>query len=562
MELSIFTQISLVIAIAGVVSLIMRFLRQPLVLGYILTGILVGPSVLNIVHARDAFETFSQIGIALLLFIIGLGLNAGVIRGLGKVSVVTAGIIFLLVGSTGHLASVLLGFNNITGLYLGIALFFSSTIIILKVLSDRHELGRLYGQVATGVLLVDDVIATLAIVSVAMISSGSTDIVTLSWLVIKTALLGLGLYISSQWLIPRLGKTLARSSELLYLFSIAWGLSVASLFELAGLSHEIGALFAGVSLAGLPYAAEMAAKLTPLRDFFIVLFFVTLGELFTFGALKESLAPALVLSLIVMIGKPLFVMCSLGLLRYTRFTSFKTAIHLSQISEFSIILIVYAASVHVVSKDAVPVITLVGLITIAISTYLMKYDDALFKLLDKKLKIFERRRITENRQRRTTYPVILFGYHKGGHEFVETFRDMKQRYLVVDYNPEIIEHLESRGVRHAYGDMTDEEFLDEINAAKAQLVVSTVDTLETNLVTLRFLRRHNPNASYICHALNYEDAATLYEHGASYVSLPHYIGSERVSSFIKRHGMSHDALKDYRNRHLITIGRKAVDLAG
>lgn len=562
MELSIFTQISLVIAIAGVVSLIMRFLRQPLVLGYILTGILVGPSVLNIVHARDAFETFSQIGIALLLFIIGLGLNAGVIRGLGKVSVVTAGIIFLLVGSTGHLASVLLGFNNITGLYLGIALFFSSTIIILKVLSDRHELGRLYGQVATGVLLVDDVIATLAIVSVAMISSGSTDIVTLSWLVIKTALLGLGLYISSQWLIPRLGKTLARSSELLYLFSIAWGLSVASLFELAGLSHEIGALFAGVSLAGLPYAAEMAAKLKPLRDFFIVLFFVTLGELFTFGALKESLAPALVLSLIVMIGKPLFVMCSLGLLRYTRFTSFKTAIHLSQISEFSIILIVYAASVHVVSKDAVPVITLVGLITIAISTYLMKYDDALFKLLDKKLKIFERRRITENRQRRTTYPVILFGYHKGGHEFVETFRDMKQRYLVVDYNPEIIEHLESRGVRHAYGDMTDEEFLDEINAAKAQLVVSTVDTLETNLVTLRFLRRHNPNASYICHALNYEDAATLYEHGASYVSLPHYIGSERVSSFIKRHGMSHDALKDYRNRHLITIGRKAVDLAG
>ena len=561
MELSIFTQISLVIAVAGVISLIMRFLRQPLVLGYILTGILVGPSMLNIVHARDAFETFSQIGIALLLFIIGLGLNAGVIRGLGKVSLITAGFIFLLVGSTGHLASVMLGFNNVTGLYLGIALFFSSTIIILKALSDRHELGRLYGQVATGVLLVDDVIATLAIVSVAMISSGSTDVVTLSWLVIKTALIGFGLYASSQWLIPRLGKTLARSSELLYLFSIAWGLSVASLFELAGLSHELGALFAGVSLAGLPYATEMAAKLKPLRDFFIVLFFVTLGELFSFGALKESLFPAIVLSLIVMIGKPLFVMCSLGLLRYTRFTSFKTAIHLSQISEFSIILIVYAASVRVVSQDAVPVITLVGLITIAISTYLMKYDDALFKLFDKKLKIFERRRVTESRQRRTTYPVILFGYHKGGHEFVETFRDMNQRYIVVDYNPEIIEHLENQGVRHAYGDMTDEEFLDEINAAKAQLVVSTVDTLETNLVTLRFLRRHNPDTSFICHALNYEDAAKLYEHGASYVSLPHYIGSERVSNFIKRHGMSHEALKDYRNRHLITIGRKAVDLA-
>lgn len=561
MELSVFTQISLVIAVAAVISLIMRLLRQPLILGYILTGILVGPSVLDIVHAKAAFETFSEIGIALLLFIIGLGLNASVIKSLGKVSAITAGLILLLVGSSGHLAALALGFDNTTAIFLGIALFFSSTIIILKVLSDRHEVGRLYGQVAIGVILVDDIIATLAIVAVAMLSSGTTDVFTLAILALKAFLLGIGLYVSGRWLIPRLGKTLAHSSELLFLFSIGWGLSVASLFEIAGLSHEIGALFAGVSLAGLPYATEMAAKLKPLRDFFIVLFFVTLGELFTFSAIQDSLLPALVLSLIVMIGKPLFVMTSLGLLRYTRLTSFKAAIHLSQVSEFSIILIVYAASTRLVDASAVPVITLVGLITIAISTYLMKYDDALFKLLEQKLRIFERKTAKETRQKRVAYPVILFGYHKGGHEFVETFRDMRQRYLVVDYNPEIIEHLEHQGIRHAYGDMTDEEFLDEINAAKAELVVSTVDTLETNLVTLRYLRRHNPDSSFVCHAMNYEDAAKLYEHGASYVSLPHYIGSERVSNFIKRHGMSHEALKDYRDKHLITIGRKAVDLA-
>lgn len=560
MDLSVFTQISLVIAVAAVIALIMRTLRQPLILGYILTGILVGPSVLDIVHAKDEFETFAEIGIALLLFIIGLGLNAGVIKGLGKVSTVTAGLILLLVGSTGHLVSLWLGFDNITAIYIGIALFFSSTIIILKVLSDKHELGRLYGQVAIGVILVDDIIATLALVSVAMLSSGSNDVFTLSLLAVKAFLLGIGLYAAGRWLVPRIAKTLAKSSELLFLFSIGWGLSVASLFEIAGFSHEIGALFAGVSLAGLPYATEMAAKLKPLRDFFIVLFFVTLGELFTFGALKESLVPALILSLIVMIGKPLFVMTSLGFLRYTRLTSFKAAIHLSQISEFSIILIVYAASTGLVSADAVPVITLVGLITIALSTYLMQYDDAMFKAVEKYLKIFERKKLNETKQRRGTYPVILFGYHKGGHEFVEAFRDMRQRYLVVDYNPEIIEHLEHQGVRHAYGDMTDEEFLQEINVAKAELVVSTIDNLETNLVTLRYLRRHNPDVSFICHAMNYEDAAALYEHGASYVSLPHYIGSERVSNFIKRHGMSHGALKDYRNRHLITIGKKAVDM--
>lgn len=561
MDLSVFTQISLVIAVAAVVALIMRTLRQPLILGYILTGILVGPSVLDIVHAKDEFETFAEIGIALLLFIIGLGLNAGVVKGLGKVSMVTAGLILISVGFTGHLVSLWLGFDNTTAIFLGIALFFSSTIIILKTLSDKHELGRLYGQVAIGVILVDDIVATLAIVAVAMLASGSTDVFTLAILAVKAFLLGIGLYASGRWIIPRLGKALAKSSELLFLFSIGWGLSVASLFEMAGMSHEIGALFAGVSLAGLPYATEMAAKLKPLRDFFIVLFFVTLGELFTFGALKDSLVPALILSLIVMIGKPIFVMTSLGFLKYTRLTSFKAAIHLSQISEFSIILIVYAASAQVVSEAAVPVITLVGLITIALSTYLMQYDDQLFKVLENKLKIFERRTAKESKRRYESYPVILFGYHKGGHEFVQAFRDMHKRYLVVDFNPEIIEHLEHQGIRHAYGDMTDEEFLDEIGAGKAELVVSTVDALDTNIVTLRYLRRHNPDASFVCHAMNYEDAASLYEHGASYVSLPHYIGSERVSNFIKRNGMTHDALKSYRDKHLITIGKKAVDLA-
>lgn len=561
MELSVFTQISLVIAVAAIIALIMRALRQPLILGYILTGVLVGPSMLDVVHAKDTFDTFSEIGIALLLFIIGLGLNATVVRSLGKVSVVSTTIMLLLVGSAGHFVSLLLGFDNLTAIYLGIALSFSSTIIVLKVLSDKHELSRLYGQIAIGILLVEDIIATIALISVTMISGGSNDVVSLMLLVLKTLLLGVGLYISGRWVIPRIGKSLAGSSELLFLFSIGWGLSVASMFELAGLSHEIGALFAGVSLAGLPYATEMATKLKPVRDFFIVLFFVSLGELFTFSAIKESIIPALALSLVVMIGKPIFLMISLGMLRYTRLTSFKTAIHLNQVSEFSIILIVYAASTLLIAPSAVPVITLTALITIALSTYLMKYDDALFKLLERRLKIFERKDAKEARKKHMVYPIIMFGYHNGGHEFVQTFRDMNERYIVVDYNPEIIEHLEHRGIRHAYGDMTDEEFLDEISVAKAELVVSTIDAIETNLVTLRYLRKHNTDASFVCHARSYEDAATLYDHGASYVSLPHFIGSERVSNFIRRRGMGHDALKDYRDKHLITIGRRAVDMA-
>lgn len=560
MENSIFSQLSLVIGLGAVVALIMRALRQPLIMSYIITGILVGPSVLNLVQAREAFNSFSEIGITLLLFIIGLGMNASVIKSLGRVSLLTASMLLAMVGFTGHMAALILGFSNQTAIVLGLALFFSSTIIILKALSDNRETSRLYGQIAIGVILLDDVVATFALVVVAALAtSGSLSFESIAVLIIKALALALGLYIVGGKIMPRFGKFFASSQELLFLFSIAWGLVIANVFHWAGFSYEVGALFAGVALAGLPYATEMAAKLKPLRDFFIVLFFVTLGETFTFGALQGSLLPAIVLSLIVMIGKPIFVMTSLGLLGYTRLTNFKAAIHLSQISEFSIILVIFAANSGLIDQRAIAIITLVALITIGISTYLMKYSDHLFRLLEKHLGIFERKDIKERKQRHALYPIILFGYHKGGHEFMRVFRDMHQRYLVVDYDPDIIEHLEEQGVRHAYGDATDEEFLEEINAGKAQLVVSMMTDFTANKVLLKYINRFEPRTTFICHANHYDEAAELYRHGASYVMLPHFIGSERISSYIKQHGFNPTAFDSYREKHIITIGKKALN---
>lgn len=558
MDYSIFGQLSLVLGITALIAIVMRLLHQPLIMGYILTGIIVGPSLLNFVHAKEAFESFSQIGITLLLFIIGLGMNATVIKSLGRVSLITAMAILLFVGSAGHLAAVLMGFSHTTGIILGISLFFSSTIIILKALSDKRELSRLYGQISIGVILLDDVVATIAIVVVVMMSQGSLEYSTFALLGLKALTLGLALYIIGAKIMPRVGKFLAKSQELLFLFTIAWGMLVASIFEIAGFSHEVGALFAGVALASLPYATEMAAKLKPLRDFFIIIFFVTLGETFTFGALQSSLVPALVLSAIVMIGKPLFIMISLGMQGYTKLTSFKAAVHLSQISEFSIILVILASSTGLIDSQAVAIVTLVALITIGISTYLMKYDDPLFKRTEKFLSIFERKSIKERKQKHALYPIILFGYHKGGHEFLKVFRQMKQRYLVVDYNPEIIEHLEAQGIRHAYGDASDEEFLEEINASKAQLVVSMITDLDVNHSILKYISRTDPRSTFICHANNYDEAAELYRSGASYVILPHFLGSEHISSFIQRHGFNPTAFDDYRKKHIITIGQTAI----
>lgn len=556
---SIFTQLSIIIVLGGAVSVVIRLLRQPLIIGYIITGILAGPSVLGLIHDKAVFEAYSEIGITLLLFIIGLGLNIGVIKSLGRVSTMTASALLAIVGGLGMIVGRSLGFTATEAMVVGFALFFSSTIIILKVLSDKRELTRLHGQIAMGVILVDDVVATFALLFVAAAGTAETlGLSDIALLLLKGIGLGVGLALFSTKLMPHFIKFLASSQELLFVFTIGWGFGVATLFDLAGFSHEVGALFAGVSLASLPYATEMAARLKPLRDFFIVLFFVVLGETLGFDALNQSLVPALILSAIVIVIKPLVVMGSLGVLGYTKLTSFKAAINLSQISEFSIILVVYAASVGLVDPQLTAVITLVALVTISTSTYLMKYDDAIYHLLEPKLHIFERKNIKEHQRKKQTFPIILFGYHRGGHEFLQAFRDMKQRYLVVDYDPEVIEHLDRQGVRNTYGDATDEELLHEINANKAKLVVSTVSDMTVNRALLGYLRYHNPTAVFICHADGYDQAADLYRHGATYVMLPHFLGSERIGGFIKKHGFNHRAFDAYRKQHVISLGKSAL----
>lgn len=555
----IFTELSVVLAVVVGVAFLVQILKQPLILGYILTGILVGPAVLNLVGSTEAFETFSQIGITLLLFIIGLGLNVNVIRTLGKVSLMAAMAILTSVGGVGALVLWWLGFSTMTAVIMGVALFFSSTIIILKVLSDKREVNRLHGQIAIGVILVDDIIATFAIVIVAALGqSGGLGAMDIAVMIAKAIGLGTALFIMGAYIMPRLSRLIAKSQELLFLFTVAWGFGIASLFALAGFSHEVGALFAGVSLASLPYATEMSSRLKPLRDFFIVLFFVTLGETFVFDDIAQVVIPALALSTIVLVGKPLFVMASLGMLGYTKLTSFKAGIHLSQISEFSIILVVFAHQVGVVDDKATSIVTLVALITIGISSYLMKYDDTLYKKMATFLTIFEKKNTKEKKQKHELYTAMLFGYHHGGHEFLKLFRELKQKYLVVDYDPEIIEHLETQGIRHAYGDATDTEFLDDIGAGQAKFVASSILDMHINKLLLAYLHRHNTDIVFVCHARTYEEALDLYEHGASYVILPRLLDTSHITGHIKRHGIEKETFDHFRQKHIVSIGKQAV----
>ncbi|MBM3228576.1 sodium:proton exchanger, partial [Candidatus Pacearchaeota archaeon] len=266
----VFTQISFIIVIVLIMSLLMRILRQPLIIGYIISGIILGPYFLGVLPKVEAINAFSEIGIALLLFIVGLHLTPKVIKEVGKISLLTGlGQIFFT-AFIGYFVAILLGFAPLTSLYIAVALTFSSTIIILKLLSDKGDLDSLYGKVSVGFLLVQDFVAIIALVIISSLSTGENFLGTIGLTLLKGGILVAILAPISIYILPKFQKFLAKSQEFLFIFSIAWGLGMASLFYFAGLSIEVGALLAGVLLSISPYNLEVSSKLRPLRDFFMI----------------------------------------------------------------------------------------------------------------------------------------------------------------------------------------------------------------------------------------------------------------------------------------------------
>lgn len=547
---TVFPGLSLIIVIAAAIALLMRIIGQPLIIGYILTGIVVGPALLHLANSPDILGLFSDIGIALLLFIIGLGLNPRVIKEVGRTAAFVGISQVFLVTIIGWLIGKALGLGSTPALILGASLAFSSTIIILKLISDKHEQGRLYGKIAISVSLVQDIIAIAIVVITSASKHNSLAAGSLFPLLIKAFLLGWVIYFVSVRVLPRFHHLIAGSQEFLFLFAIAWGLGSAAIFSKIGLSSEIGALLAGICLAPLSSAQEIGARLRPLRDFFLIVFFIALGSNLGFSHLGHLAGLIIASVIIAVIIKPLVAMSVLGFMGYTKRTSFNTAVSLAQVSEFSIVLILLAQSKGLINNNVVSTIVLITLISIAASTYMIIFSDKLYGLFENYLDMFERRKAHGELRPEAAYELVLFGYQRGGHEFVNLFKNMKKKYVVIDYDPEVIDTLEHQKINYLYGDATDSELLEEAGIEKAKLVVSTIPDLKINAYLLNFLEHNNPRAVSILHADDPLEAAKLYEAGATYVILPHYLGSQRISAFIDKAGLTKTAFRKERLKHL------------
>ncbi len=547
----IFVQISLVIAIVLAVSFIMRALRQPLIIGYIISGILVGPFFLNMVSMNETIQIFADFGIAFLLFIVGLHLSPKVIKEVGKISLITGVGQVLFTSIIGYFIALALGFSPLASLYIAVALTFSSTIIITKLLSDKGDLERLHGKIAIGFLLVQDLIAMLILIAVSSISNSSNFVYSIWITLVKGALLTALIVPISIFVLPKAQKFFARSQEFLFVFSIAWGLGLASLFHQAGLTLEVGALIAGVVLSVSPYSFEISSRMKPLRDFFIISFFILIGSNMILTGFGKVIIPALIFSLFILFGNPLIVMALMGIYGYTKRTGFMAGLTVAQISEFSLILIALGVKIGHLTPEILSFVTFIGLFTIAGSTYMVNYSDRIYPRLSKYLGIFERKDlILETHKPREEYEAILLGYNRTGFGILTALKNLKMKYLVVDINPETAKKLRRVGIPCLYGDAYDKDLLDELSLEKAKLIISTIPDYDVNSLLTRTVRAVNPDAVIIARANEAEEAFGLYNRGADYVLTPYFLGGEHIAGMIGKFKTNPEMYKKEKQKHL------------
>ena len=551
-ETSLFIELGLMIIIASILALLFKAIKQPVILAYLATGIVLTQWYVGDVSI-GVFGGLAKIGVAFLLFLVGLSMDVRMFREVGWASLLTGSGQVIFTGLIGYGIALWLGFAPMTAFYICAALTFSSTIIIVKLLTDKNDLDALYGKIAVGFLLVQDIIVIVLLMVIVGLDNGTLggwNYVTILIKGILLLLVAVLFHQGSKKYLHRLGN----AHELLFLLVVAWCFFMALLAHSFGFSIEIGAFIAGVTLASVPFKLDVVHKVKPLRDFFLILFFVVLGTQMLTVPIQPLILPAILFSLFVLIGNPLIVMALMGLLGYKKRNSFLAGLTVAQISEFSLILVALGVGLGHVSEEILGLVTLIGLITITLSTYMITFADFLYEKCSPFLSVFERKHVYEKQltlhTRKKRYDVVLIGYHRIGYNILEQLRRKKMRFLVVDYNPLVIRKLMEKKVPCLYGDLGDNEVLNEILKFKPKMIISTVHTFEDNLYMVELIKEKRKSVLVYATGRTIHEALDLYDAGANYVIIPHLLGGERVADLLKHTLRSKRQLQKVKKKHM------------
>ncbi len=548
---SVFFEIGFIIIIATVFAFLAKRLKQPLIPAYIITGLLIGP-VYGLITNTELITTLSEIGIAFLLFIVGLEMNLKKLKSVALVSGLGGAIRSLFMFTLGFIVALIMGFVTREAVYIGIIIAFSSTLIVIKLLSDKRELDTLHGRIVLGILLLEDLLAILALSILSSLNGNSFMAVVFA--LVNGLLLLLIVLAFTKFLFRSLFKFSAKSQELLFLVSVSVCFLFSIIANYLGFSIAIGAFLAGLSLASLPYTLVIIGRVRSLRDFFATIFFVSLGMELMIERIRFIITPLIVLLLIVIFIKPLITMFLCSFFGYKRRVSFLTSISLAQISEFSLIIVAQGLILGHVSRDFFTLTILVAIITMVITSYFIKFDNNIYSKFKRLLKPFDR--FTKEYDELEYLPtkkkvdVILCGHNRLGYGIGRTISGMKKNILVVDYNPEIIKDLIKRKIPSLYGDISDVEILERLPFRDVEMVISTVPSSLVNKLLIEKVKEVNKKAIIYVTTSSVEKALGLYDAGADYVILPHFLGGEHVSLLIEQFSVNIDHVIKNKLKHI------------
>ncbi len=470
------------LALASLIGLIGVLLRQPLIVSFIAVGIIAGPDVLGLVQSHEPIELLAEIGIAVLLFLVGLKLDVQLVRKLGAVALATGLGQVAFTSIFGFFICLALGLDTVTSVYVAVALTFSSTIIIVKLLSDKREIDSLHGRIALGFLIVQDIAVVLAMVILSAYGVGTGEGrpgLGIAGVIGSGALLlgAVGLFI--RFGADRLLARIATVPELLVTFAISWAVLLAAVSDWLGFGKELGGLLGGISLASTSFREALASRLASLRDFLLLFFFIGLGSRLDLEGLGGQLGASVVLAVFVLIGNPLIVLAIMGYMGYRKRTGFMAGLTVAQISEFSLIFMAMGMSLGHVGPEAMGLVTLVGLVTITLSTYMIVYSQPLYALVEPLLAPFERAVPHREVAAGTAdpggiYDIILFGLGRYGREIAKGLNARGLSVLGVDFDPEAMTRWRKRGLPGVYGDAGDVEFLNSLPLRHCRWIVVAI----------------------------------------------------------------------------------------
>ncbi len=546
---NIFFDIGIIIIMASMFGILSKLIRQPLIPAYVLAGIIIGPSFLGLITNLDTIKILSEIGIAFLLFVVGLELDIKKLKDIGLVASIGGTIKTLVMFGIGYgLASYFGVFNQLEGIYIGLILAFSSTMIVIKLLADKRQIDTLHGRIIIGILLLEDFLAVLAISILHSINEFSVGFLIVS--MSKGFLILLVIVFSSKFIFPELFKFVAKTPELLFLASVTMCFLFAIIFNYFGFSIAIGAFAGGVAIGNLPYNYHIMGKIKPLKDFFSTIFFASLGMELVFTSFEKIIVPTLIFLAFVLLFKPVLVMIITSLFGYKKRISFLTGISLAQISEFSLIIVAQGQILGHINNEIFSISVLLAVITIITTSYFIKYDAWLYHHFEKILSPLDKFDRKEKKlsyiPKNHRYQVILLGYDRIGYSILEAVKKLKKTGMVVDYNPDIIKKLVNRNIPCMYGDLADPEILKRLNIPHAQIVISTIPEKEDSIYLINSVKEVNKRASIFVTANRVEEALRLYDKGADYVILPHFLGGHHVSLMLE--DVTHDLSKLMKNK--------------